>query len=488
MRDYELWIGGGWAGASRPDRMTIIDPATEEAVGSVPAGTAEDVDRAVEAAQAAFRGWWMLPPEERVDMLHEAARKMIANKKALGETLTYETGRLLARNEFYVEWSARVFRFYAELARNDQGRVIPSAEPDGQLNMVIKQPYGVVGCIVPWNYPILLLAWKMAPALAAGNTVVIKPATQTPLATLEMVETCFDHLPPGVVNVVTGPGREVGEALAAHPGVPVVAFTGSTQVGQRLIELSARHVKKLHLELGGKDPAIVCEDADLSRAVPAVAWAGFLNGGQVCTSTERIYVQESIYEEFNERLAAFARGLAVGSGFDPESQVTPMISASARDSVHQLVQEAVEAGARLLAGGQIDSGRRGFFYPPTVVADTTHDMRIMREETFGPVVTTTPYRDFDEAIRLANDSEYALGASLYTHDPRRVRRFYTEVPAGTAWVNDPLVDNIAGPFGGMKMSGMGRELGEEGLDEFRQVKHVHWDIEGRAKPWWFNGG
>ena len=216
----------------------------------------------------------------------------------------------------------------------------------------------------------------------------------------------LDHLPPGVVNVVTGPGREVGEALAAHPGVPVIAFTGSTQIGQRLIELSARHVKKLHLELGGKDPAIVCEDADLSRAVPAVAWAGFLNGGQVCTSTERIYVQESIYEAFNEQLAAFAQRLAVGSGFDPESEVTPMISASARDGVHRLVREAVEAGARLLAGGQIDSGRRGFFYPPTVVADTTHDMRIMREETFGPVVTTTPYRDFDEAIRLANDSEY----------------------------------------------------------------------------------
>ena len=487
MRDFDLWINNQWTPGSSNRRTIIIDPATEEPVGTVPAGNTEDVNRAVQAAKDAFPGWRDISPETRVDMLHEIARLMIEKQDSLGVTLTHETGRLEWRNRFYIEWSARVFRFYAELARNDRGRVIPSSEPDGQLNMVLKQPYGVIGCIVPWNYPILLLMWKLAPALAAGNTVVIKPATQTPLTTLEMMEECFSHLPPGVVNVVSGPGREVGEALLAHPDVPFIAFTGSTEVGQRLIELSAPRIKKLHLELGGKDPAIVCADADLESTVRALAWAGFLNGGQVCTSVERIYIQRDVYDEVNERLAAFTKTLAVGSGFDPETDITPMIGASARDDVHRLVEEAIAAGARLLAGGQIDTGRKGFFYPPTVLADCTHDMRIMREETFGPVVTTTPYDDFDEAVRLANDSDYALGASLFTQDARTVRRFYTEVPAGTAWINDPLVDNIAGPFGGMKMSGMGRELGQEGLDEFRQVKHVHWDIENRPKSWWFGG-
>jgi acyl-CoA reductase-like NAD-dependent aldehyde dehydrogenase len=342
-----------------------------------------------------------------------------------------------------------------------------------------------VGCIVPWNYPILLLAWKMAPALAAGNTLVVKPASQTPLTTLQMMAACFDHLPPGVVNVVTGRGGEVGDALVRHPDVPLIAFTGSTEVGQRLMELAAPRIKKLHLELGGKDPAIVCADVDLDRVVPAVAWGGFLNGGQVCTSIERVYVERPIYDAFSARLAALSERLVVGSGFDPQTEVTPMINAAARDAVHAMVQEAVAQGGRLLAGGEVGVRTPGFFYPPTVVADCTHAMRLMRDETFGPVVGLMPFDTLDEAIALANDSDYALGASIFTHDARAVRRVYSEVPAGTVWVNDPLVDNVAGPFGGMKMSGIGRELGHEGLDDFRQVKHVHWDIEARPKPWWY---
>jgi betaine-aldehyde dehydrogenase len=485
MRDYKLWINNKWTDSARNEWTDIIDPASEQVAGSVPKGNAADVNRAVEAAKTAFPAWRDLSPDTRVDMLHEAARKMRVNAPDLAETLTHETGRLETRNQFYVEWSARVFSHYAELARSESGRVIPSAEPDGQLNLVIKEPFGVIGCIVPWNYPILLLAWKMAPALATGNTVVIKPASQTPLGTLEMVATCFEHLPPGVVNVITGPGGEIGDALVEHPAVPMIAFTGSTEVGQHIMRLGANRVKKLHLELGGKDPAIVCEDADLDRAVPAVAWAGFLNGGQVCTSIERVYVERTIYDEFNERIEAHAASLAVGSGFDPETEVTPMISTKGRDFVHQLVQDAIADGGRLLTGGQLDD-RPGFFYPPTVVADANHDMRLMREETFGPVIGIMPFDSYDEALRLANDSEYALGASLFSNDPRRVRQFYTGVAAGTLWVNDPLVDNIAGPFGGMRMSGVGRELGFEGLDEFRQVKHVHWDIEGRTKSWWWD--
>lgn len=485
MREYRLWINNQWTSASRDEWMPIVDPASEEVIGRVPAATAQDVDRAVQAAKAAFPAWRDLSPETRVDLLHEAARRMKAASGDLGVTLTHETGRMEARNRFYVEWSARVFSFYAELARSERGRVVPSAEPDAQLNLVLKLPYGVAGCIVPWNYPILLLAWKMAPALAAGNTVVIKPASQTPLATLEMMEVAFDHLPPGVVNVVTGRGGEIGDALVEHPDAPLIAFTGSTEVGQRIMALAAPRIKKLHLELGGKDPAIVCADAELDKAVPAVAWAGFLNAGQVCTSIERIYVERAIYDAFNRRLADLAHQLVVGPGFDPATEVTPMISASARDAAHQMVGEAVSEGARLLAGGDPSGWEKGFYYPPTVLADCTHEMRIMREETFGPVVTVTPFDDFDQAIALANDSDYALGASVFTTDARRVQRVYSEVAAGTVWVNDPLVDNIAGPFGGMKMSGIGRELGQEGLDDFRQVKHVHWDMQGRPKSWWY---
>lgn len=487
MREHRLWIDNQWTPASGDEWMEVVDPATEETVGRVPSGTSGDIDKAIAAAKRASGDWKRLSADTRVDLLHRVAGRMRDASPDLGVTLTHETGRLQGRNQFYVEWSARVFDYYAELARSEHGRVVPSAEPDGQLNLVLKQPYGVVGCIIPWNYPILLLAWKIAPALAAGNTVVIKPASQTPLTTLEMMETAFDHLPSGVVNVVTGPGGRIGEALVRHPDVPLIALTGSTEVGQRIMELAVPRLKKLHLELGGKDPAIVCADADLDKAIPAIAWAGFLNAGQVCTSVERIYVERPIYAEFNQRLGDFAQRLAVGSGFDPETEVTPMISARARDAVHVMVQEAVTDGAQLLAGGDPSGWERGFFYPPTVLSDCTHDMRIMREETFGPVVGVMPYDDFEQAIALANQSDYALGASVFTHDARRVRRVYDEVAAGTVWVNDPLVDNIAGPFGGMKMSGIGRELGVEGLEGFRQVKHVHWDMEVRPKSWWFEG-
>ncbi len=481
--ERELWISNEWVEAGGSEKAAIIDPATEAAVGSVPNATAPDVHSAVQAAKAAFAGWRNLDEDTRVDSLQQVSRRMLEAAPELAVTLTHETGRLLRRNQMYVEWSARLFDYYAQLARNDLGRIVPSAAPEAQLNLVLKVPYGVVGCIVPFNYPISLLAWKVAPALAAGNTVVIKPAPQTPLATLEMMPAAFDHLPPGVVNVVTGLA-EVGETLVAHPDVPFVAFTGSTAVGQRIFERAASSMKRFHLELGGNDPAIICADANLEDVVRGISWGGFLNAGQVCTSVERVYVERPIYEEFVDRLAEHAGQLAVGSGFDPETEVTPLISARQRERVHALVQAAVSDGATLLCGGQVPS-RKGFFYPPTVLADCTHEMGLMRQETFGPVVGVRPFDDFDEAIALANDSEYALGASLFTYDARRARRMFSEVAAGTIWVNDLLVENLAAPFGGMKMSGIGRELGAEGLDEFRQSKHVHWDVEGQRKPWWF---
>ncbi|WIG61779.1 MAG: Aldehyde dehydrogenase [Ktedonobacterales bacterium] len=480
----QMWINGVFTPGTSGNSIDVLDPATEELIERVPAGNAADVTAAVDAASAAFAAWRRMPAGERTDLLHEVARKLTEKTEELAVLLTREGGKPLVENRDEMSWSAACFRYYAEISRNIRGRVIPSVE-SSQLNLVLKEPYGVVGTIVPWNYPILLMAWKVAPALAAGNTVVIKPSEMTPLSTLAFAD-IFDHLPPGVVNIVTGYGREAGEPLVLDPRVRVIAFTGSLETGRHIARIAADQIKKLHLELGGKDAFIVAEDADLDVAVPGVAWAALLNTGQVCTSTERVYVQESIAPAFIERITDYARGLRLGPGLDPDTDVGPMVGATYRAKVESQVAEALAQGARALTGGRRPASRqRGYFYEPTVLVNVDHSMRIMREETFGPAIPIMTYRTFDEAVRLANDSPFGLGANLYTNDARRVKQFYEEVQAGTLWVNDPLTDNDAGPFGGMKMSGMGRELGEEGLDEFRETKHLHWDFEGGVKPWWY---
>jgi len=481
----KMWIGGTRVDSVSGEVIEVTDPATEEVLDAVPAGAPADVERAVAAARSALPEWRRTTAVERAHLLHEAAAKMRQHFDELARLLTLEEGKPLPENEEEIDWSLNTLDYYAELARHTRGRVIPS--PDvGQLSLVLKEPYGVVGCIVPWNYPILLLIWKLAPALAAGNTVVAKPPSLAPLTILRMVETAFDHFPPGVVNVVTGRGGEVGDALVTHPDVPVIAFTGSTAVGQHIARLTAGRMKKLHLELGGKDPFVIADDAPLEIAVEALAYAALINTGQVCTSTERVYVPRSMLPRFAEALAERVGRLRLGPGIEPTTDVGPMIGDAYRSKVEEHVADAVAKGARILVGGRRPSHlERGFFYEPAVLVDVDHSMRIMREETFGPTIPIMAYDTFDEAIRLANDTEYGLGACLYTHDARKVRRFYEEVQAGTIWINDPLTDNYAGPFGGMKMSGLGRELGEEGLEEFCQTKHVHWDIEGGAKEWWY---
>ncbi len=479
-----MWIGGDWVEPITDREIEVINPATEEILDTVSAGTAAEADQAVRAAQQASAEWARLPAVEKADMLHEIARGIRERRRELATQLTLEGGKPLIENEDEMGWTSACFDYYAEIGRHSRGRVIPSIE-SSQLSLVLKEPYGVVACIVPWNYPFLLLSWKVAPALAAGNTVVIKPSSVTPLSTLMLAEV-FAHLPPGVVNIVTGAGEEVGDALALHPDVKVVAFTGSTAVGQRLASLCAPLMKKLHLELGGKDAFVVCEDADLEVAVRGVAWAGLLNCGQVCTSTERIYVQRRLHDAFVARLADYVRTLCLGDPLDPTTDLGPMARQPYRAKVEAQVAEALERGARVLAGGRRPPHlARGYFYEPTVLVDVLPDMQVMREETFGPLLSVVPYDGIDEAIAMANDSLYGLGANLYTHNAIYVKRFFEEVQAGTIWINDPLTDNDAGPFGGMKMSGLGRELGEEGLDEFRQTKHVHWDFGMVEKAWWY---
>lgn len=479
-----LWIAGKPVPSSSDESIEVWNPYTEAVLDTVPRGTPADVERAVEAAQDAFAGWRWIPAVERADLLHEVARKLRDDAEPLARQLTLEGGKPVVENLDEVGWTAACFDYYAEIGRHSRGRVIPSIE-SSQLSLVLKEPYGVVGCIVPWNYPLLLMAWKVAAALAAGNTVIVKPSSVAPLAILKLAE-AFEHLPPGTVNIVPGSGKTVGNALVTHPRVPVIAFTGSTAVGQQIAQRAGPMMKKLHLELGGKDAFIVAEDADLDVAVPGVAWAALLNNGQVCTSTERIYVHDSLYQEFTERMSDYVQRLVLGDPLDDGTDLGPMARERFRTRVEEQVADAVERGARVLTGGRRPPDLpSGYFYEPTVLVGVDRKMQIMCEETFGPVLPIARYETFDQAIALANDSVYGLGANLYTNNARYAKRFYEEVRAGTLWINDPLTDNDAGPFGGFGMSGTGRELGEEGLDEFRETKHVHWDFNMEPKEWWY---
>jgi acyl-CoA reductase-like NAD-dependent aldehyde dehydrogenase len=478
------WINNALIGGASSDVIEVQNPATEEVIGSVPIGTLADVATAVDAAKTAFEEWRRTSANERADLLHEVAHKIREHRSALVELLTLEEGKPIPENDEELEWVATTFDYYAEMGRNTKGRVIPSGE-QSQLNMVIKEPYGVVGCIIPWNYPLLLMAWKVAPALAAGNTVIIKPSEMTPLATLYIAEHCFDGLPPGVVNVVTGYG-DMGEALVTHPDVPLIAFTGSLATGQRISVQAAPYIKRLHLELGGKDAFVVGPDVDIETSARALAYSALINCGQVCTSTERVYVAGDILKPFTEALVDHIQSLRIGPGIEPTTDIGPMIGEKFRAKFEEHIADARQRGAQIVTGGRRPPQfERGFFYEPTVITGVDHSMLVMSEETFGPAIPLMPYGNFDEAVAFANRSKYGLGAILRTSDPLLAKRFYEEVRAGTVWINDPLTDNYAGPFGGMKMSGNARELGEEGLSSFMDTKHVHWDFDSGAKDWWY---
>jgi betaine-aldehyde dehydrogenase len=480
-----MYVNGAFTAGHSDAEIEVVDPATEEVIGCVPRGTPADIDDAVSAAKRAFVGWRACSANDRAARLHAVASRLRTHERELVELLTREQGKPRSENAEEVEWSANTFDYYAELGRHEQGAVLPPGAPS-QFNFTRREPYGVVACITPWNYPLLLLAWKVAPALAAGNTCVIKPSEVTPLSALHLAEHVFDGLPPGVVNVVTGLGSEVGDALVSHSDVAVVAFTGSLATGQRIASLGAPQMKKLHLELGGKDPMVIAEDADPERAAHALAYSALLNCGQVCTSTERVYIPRDRAREFTEALVEHVRSLRIGPGLSADTDIGPMVGASYRTRFESHVDDARNAGATILVGGRRPPEReRGYFYEPTVLSGVDHSMKIMREETFGPAIPLMEYTSFDEAIALANDSPFALGACLLSSDPQRIKRFFEEVQAGTIWINDPLTDNYAGPFGGMRMSGGCRELGQEGLEEFRATKHVHWDFSSEIKDFWY---
>lgn len=477
-------ILGGARVPGEGDAFEVVAPHTGAVVATVAAASTAQVRAAVETAAAAHPGWRDAAQDDRSAALLRAADLVEARADEILAVVTEETGRSITRNRVYVAWTATVLRQYAWLARHDRGRVVPSNDAD-QLSMILRRPFGVVAAIAPYNYPLALLVHKVAPALATGNTVVMKGAAETTRTTLLFAEILAAAMPAGVVSAVAG-GREVGEALVAADGVDLVAFTGSTTVGRAIGAACADLVRPVLLELGGKDPAIVAPDADLSVAVPGVVWAAFLNAGQVCTSTERVYVHRSRYEEFLAGAADLTGRLRVGDPFDPATEIGPLRTEAGRRRVLADLDDATTRGARVVTGG--DPRDPGFYLRPALVADADHTMRLMTEETFGPVLPVMPYDDIDEAFALAADTPYGLGASLYTADARLVKRAYERLIVGNLWINEAVVDNPAAPFGGQRASGNARELGVEGLHAYTYPTHVHWNIEARPKEWWFTGG
>ncbi|HZD11066.1 MAG TPA: aldehyde dehydrogenase family protein, partial [Candidatus Binatia bacterium] len=359
-----LYINGEWVAGHSGKAIPVLNPATEEVLAEVPRGDAVDAARAVAAAQAAFDDWRWTPGVERAEMLHEAARCVRQHFDEIVHLLTLEQGKPLPEQEEEVEWVAGTLDYYAGLARTYRGRLLAPADRQ-QFNFVMKEPLGVAACIVPFNYPLLLMAWKVAPALAAGNTVVVKPAEQTPLSTLRIAQLAFAHFPAGVVNVVTGTGEEAGEPLVVHPDVPMIAFTGSTAVGQRIARLAADHMKRTHLELGGKDAFVIAPDADVESAIEAVTYEALLNAGQVCTATERVYVPQFMHDAFANGIADYVRELRLGPGIERDTDMGPMADAKYREKVEQHVVDAVDNGARILAGGKRPARLgRGYYYEP----------------------------------------------------------------------------------------------------------------------------
>jgi betaine-aldehyde dehydrogenase len=483
-----ILIQGNWVTPQSPHLREIRNPANLELLGTAADCGQEDVNAAVFAARNAQQSWWRVPGVEKAKLLREVGRRVREMESDLSRLMTRETGKPLCESADCIDWVAAAFEYYAEVARSSYGNSIPPVAPH-QINFTIKEPYGVVAAIVPFNFPLLLMAWKVAPALAAGNTVVCKAPHQNPLTNLMMARVYEGVLPPGVVNVITG-GESTGELLIHHNEIDLIAFTGSTQVGRRIAAVAGSQLKKVNLELGSVDPFLVFKDANLDIAVPGVAWARLLNAGQVCTSSKRIYLERPIAEEFISRLTSHVKTLRVGDPLNPGTDIGPLITAEAAKKVEEQVKAAIQEGATLLLGGSRFQPQDlpGYFFQPTILSDVKHGSSPTREEIFGPVFSITVAENADEMIEMANDSKYGLGACIYTNNLEVSMRAMENIKAGTFWINDPLTDNDAAPFGGMRWSGIGRELGEEGLDAFREPKHVHLDYIAEKKSYWFPYG
>jgi aldehyde dehydrogenase (NAD+)/betaine-aldehyde dehydrogenase len=470
-QEYGLFINGESAESSSGETRELIEPATGEPLATAAMASEHDVERAVDAARAALEGdWGKTPPTERSRLLHALADALVANRKELAELEARNVGKAISSVKAELAQAVENFRFYGSAIASIAGRSNPVG--GSLLFYSLKEPVGVCGQIVPWNYPLMMTTWKLAPALAAGCTIVLKPDSATPLTALRMAELATEvGFPPGTINVVPGPGPSVGAHIVRHPGIEKVAFTGSTATGAEIMRLASDGIKRLILELGGKSPNLVFADANLDDAIPSSVWSIYYSAGQSCEARSRVLVERSIYDDFVSRFAEAASSLKLGDPLEAETQVGSLISEEHRERVHGFVEAGREAGAEVVTGGETPAGK-GAFYPPTVLAQVDNSMRVAQEEIFGPVVTVIPFEDEKDAVRIANDVRYGLMATVWTGDPARGHRLARRIKAGTVGINMPYTAFPGIPFGGYKQSGFGRELGLETLDAYLETKSV----------------
>jgi aldehyde dehydrogenase (NAD+) len=483
---FKNLIGGEWVEAAGGETFESASPTTGETIGVFPKSGAEDVDRAVAAAKTAFEDWRLVPAPKRGEILFRFARLLEESKDDLADLMTREMGKVKAEAGGDVQEAIDMSYYMAGEGRRLFGHTTPSELRD-KFNMSVRMPIGVVGVITPWNFPIAIPSWKLAPALVCGNTVVFKPATDTPLLGERFVELLDEAgLPPGVVNIVHGGGGQVGDRLVRHPDVPVITITGSRETGVEVMRNAAEGLKHVHVELGGKNAIIVLDDADLDLAAEGIIWSAFGTAGQRCTAASRVIVQEGAYDALQAKLVAAAESMRLGAPWEDDTDVGPVINRSALEKIHSYTEIGEDEGAKLLTGGEIATGNgldRGNFYRPTIFGDVEAQMRIAQEEIFGPTTALIRVRDFDEAVRVSNGIRYGLSSSIFTRDVNKAFRAMRDLVAGMTYINAGTIGaEVHLPFGGTKETGNGhREAGQAALDLFTEWKSVYVDYSGRLQ-------